>query len=148
MIKWMLDLKEKLIGAEGSEENASVLCWDTLNSKKVIPGFGHTVLRLKTLIGKKSVFSYDLKRGRNRLYYVLHQDHGESLPCICTVISTKHIRTFISAVQHCAYRGIYRTPVFCLLFAFSFFLHYSFPRNSFHTSSAPFSIIIYSSIRI
>jgi len=45
VLKWMLDLKEKLNGAEATEENVTALCWDTLNAKKVIPGFGHAVLR-------------------------------------------------------------------------------------------------------
>ena len=45
VLRWMMDLKERLGGAEPNAENVRELCWETLNAKKVIPGFGHAVLR-------------------------------------------------------------------------------------------------------
>lgn len=45
VLKWILDLKSKLGGAEATKENLTDLCWETLHSGKVIPGFGHAVLR-------------------------------------------------------------------------------------------------------
>ncbi len=45
VLRWMLELKERLGGSPANEENVTELCWETLNAKKVIPGFGHAVLR-------------------------------------------------------------------------------------------------------
>lgn len=45
VLRWILELKEKLNGREASEDNLAELCWETLNSGKVIPGYGHAVLR-------------------------------------------------------------------------------------------------------
>lgn len=45
VLRWLLELKEKLGDKEISKDNLTQLCWDTLNSGKVIPGFGHAVLR-------------------------------------------------------------------------------------------------------
>lgn len=45
VLKWLIELKEKLAGRPASNENLTELCWETLNSGKVIPGFGHAVLR-------------------------------------------------------------------------------------------------------
>lgn len=45
VLRWMMDLKDRLGAAEATPENVTKLCWDTLNAKKVIPGFGHAVLR-------------------------------------------------------------------------------------------------------
>lgn len=45
VLRCLLDLKEKLGGEPPNADNLTKLCWDTLNSGKVIPGFGHAVLR-------------------------------------------------------------------------------------------------------
>lgn len=45
VLRWILDLKAKLGGKEATKENLTELCWETLNSGKVIPGYGHAVLR-------------------------------------------------------------------------------------------------------
>lgn len=45
VLRWIMELKEKLGGREMTEENLAELCWGTLNSGKVIPGYGHAVLR-------------------------------------------------------------------------------------------------------
>jgi len=47
VLKWIQDLKAKF-ESEGKEVNAETItefAWDTLNAKKVIPGYGHAVLR-------------------------------------------------------------------------------------------------------
>jgi len=47
VLKWIQDLSNKF-AAEGKEVNAETItefAWDTLNAKKVIPGYGHAVLR-------------------------------------------------------------------------------------------------------
>ena len=46
-LKWIQDLSNKF-ASEGKEVNAETItefAWDTLNAKKVIPGYGHAVLR-------------------------------------------------------------------------------------------------------
>lgn len=43
-LKFVLDIREKF-GGVPSDENLVKYCWDTLNSGKVIPGYGHAVLR-------------------------------------------------------------------------------------------------------
>lgn len=45
VLRWILELKEKLGDREATEENLAELCWDTLKAGKVIPGYGHAVLR-------------------------------------------------------------------------------------------------------
>jgi citrate synthase len=45
VLKWLVELKEKLGDRPTTHENLTELCWETLNSGKVIPGFGHAVLR-------------------------------------------------------------------------------------------------------
>jgi len=47
VLKWIQDLKAKF-ESEGKEVNKDTItefAWDTLNAKKVIPGYGHAVLR-------------------------------------------------------------------------------------------------------
>jgi len=47
VLRWIQALKEKF-DAEGKEVNETTItefAWDTLNAKKVIPGYGHAVLR-------------------------------------------------------------------------------------------------------
>merc|ERR1712238_477524 len=47
VLKWIQELKDKF-EAEGRPVNAETItefAWDTLNAKKVIPGYGHAVLR-------------------------------------------------------------------------------------------------------
>jgi citrate synthase len=47
VLKWIQELKAKF-ESEGKEVNAETItsfAWDTLNAKKVIPGYGHAVLR-------------------------------------------------------------------------------------------------------
>lgn len=45
VLRWIMDLKAKLGDRPASKENLAALCWDTLNAGKVIPGYGHAVLR-------------------------------------------------------------------------------------------------------
>ena len=49
VLRWTLDLKERIIAKHGtinvSNEVIAEFCWETLNSGRVIPGFGHAVLR-------------------------------------------------------------------------------------------------------
>jgi citrate synthase len=45
VLRWLVDLKDKLGGKPATKEALTDLCWETLNSGKVIPGFGHAVLR-------------------------------------------------------------------------------------------------------
>ncbi len=44
VLRWIMDVKEDLGGVPTKEELVKYL-WDTLNSGKVIPGYGHAVLR-------------------------------------------------------------------------------------------------------
>lgn len=44
VLRWMMALREKL-GDSPTNEALEKYCWDTLNSGKVIPGYGHGVLR-------------------------------------------------------------------------------------------------------
>ncbi|KAI0563192.1 citrate synthase (mitochondrial) [Gracilaria domingensis] len=45
VLRWIVGIQEKLGGKEPTHENLAELCWETLNSGKVIPGYGHAVLR-------------------------------------------------------------------------------------------------------
>lgn len=48
VLKWIQELSDKFT-SEGKEVNAETItefAWDTLNAKKVIPGYGHAVLRI------------------------------------------------------------------------------------------------------
>jgi citrate synthase len=48
VLKWIQELRDKF-AAEGKPVNAETItefAWDTLNAKKVIPGYGHAVLRI------------------------------------------------------------------------------------------------------
>eukprot|EP00540_Astrosyne_radiata_P007645 CAMPEP_0116836932 /NCGR_PEP_ID=MMETSP0418-20121206/8375_1 /TAXON_ID=1158023 /ORGANISM="Astrosyne radiata, Strain 13vi08-1A" /LENGTH=461 /DNA_ID=CAMNT_0004466765 /DNA_START=42 /DNA_END=1427 /DNA_ORIENTATION=+ len=47
VLKWIQQLKEKFEseGKEITKETITEFAWDTLNAKKVIPGYGHAVLR-------------------------------------------------------------------------------------------------------
>jgi citrate synthase len=44
VLQWTLNMKEA-IGNDTSAERITKYCWDTLNGGRVIPGFGHAVLR-------------------------------------------------------------------------------------------------------
>ncbi len=44
-LKWVLELKKKFKGVP-TDEQLTQFAWDTLNSGKVIPGYGHAVLRV------------------------------------------------------------------------------------------------------
>jgi citrate synthase len=44
-LNWILDLRKKFKG-EPTDEQLEKFAWDTLNSGKVIPGYGHAVLRV------------------------------------------------------------------------------------------------------
>ncbi len=44
-LKWVLEVMDKFDGVP-SEEQLEKFAWDTLNSGKVIPGYGHAVLRI------------------------------------------------------------------------------------------------------
>lgn len=43
--RWMAEVRRKLGGQPASKENLTALCWERLNAGRVIPGFGHSVLR-------------------------------------------------------------------------------------------------------
>eukprot|EP00184_Porphyridium_aerugineum_P007006 CAMPEP_0184694962 /NCGR_PEP_ID=MMETSP0313-20130426/2743_1 /TAXON_ID=2792 /ORGANISM="Porphyridium aerugineum, Strain SAG 1380-2" /LENGTH=486 /DNA_ID=CAMNT_0027153331 /DNA_START=119 /DNA_END=1579 /DNA_ORIENTATION=+ len=45
VLNWLIELRAKLGTKEMNKENLTALCWETLNSGQVIPGFGHAVLR-------------------------------------------------------------------------------------------------------
>jgi citrate synthase len=45
VLRWTLDLKEKLGNKEVSNAQLEKAVWDTLNAGQVVPGFGHAVLR-------------------------------------------------------------------------------------------------------
>ena len=45
VLRWIMDVKEKLGGGVPTKEQLQKFCWDTLNSGQVIPGYGHAVLR-------------------------------------------------------------------------------------------------------
>jgi citrate synthase len=45
VLRWIMDVKEKLGGGVPTKDQLQKFCWDTLNSGQVIPGFGHAVLR-------------------------------------------------------------------------------------------------------
>lgn len=43
--RWMAEVRRKLGGKPASKENLAALCWERLNEGRVIPGYGHSVLR-------------------------------------------------------------------------------------------------------
>jgi citrate synthase len=45
VLRWIMDVKEKLGGGVPTKEQLEKFCWDTLKSGQVIPGYGHAVLR-------------------------------------------------------------------------------------------------------
>eukprot|EP00003_Mantamonas_plastica_P025078 TRINITY_DN4832_c0_g1_i2.p1 TRINITY_DN4832_c0_g1~~TRINITY_DN4832_c0_g1_i2.p1 ORF type:complete len:429 (+),score=157.66 TRINITY_DN4832_c0_g1_i2:1734-3020(+) len=45
VLRWLLKVREETGNRELTKEELTQYCWDTLNSGKVIPGFGHAVLR-------------------------------------------------------------------------------------------------------
>jgi citrate synthase len=45
VLKWLLEVMEKMGGKLPTEEEMKQFVWDTLKSGQVIPGFGHAVLR-------------------------------------------------------------------------------------------------------
>ncbi|KAA8492383.1 Citrate synthase, mitochondrial [Porphyridium purpureum] len=45
VLNWLIGMRKALGDLPMNEENLTKICWDTLNSGKVIPGFGHAVLR-------------------------------------------------------------------------------------------------------
>jgi len=45
VLRWLLDLKETLGDGPYTNDQVEKACWDILNSGRVIPGFGHAVLR-------------------------------------------------------------------------------------------------------
>lgn len=44
VVRWLQNLKEEL-GGVPSREDLVTYCWDTLNNGRVVPGYGHAVLR-------------------------------------------------------------------------------------------------------
>ena len=46
VIRWILNVKEKLGGGVPTKEQLKKFLWDTLNGGRVIPGYGHAVLRV------------------------------------------------------------------------------------------------------
>ena len=45
VLKWLLEVKEKMGNTEPTEETMKNFVWETLKAGQVIPGFGHAVLR-------------------------------------------------------------------------------------------------------
>ncbi|MBU4445966.1 citrate (Si)-synthase, eukaryotic [bacterium] len=45
VLRWIMNVKEKLGGGVPTKEQLTKFLWDTLNSGQVIPGYGHAVLR-------------------------------------------------------------------------------------------------------
>jgi len=45
VMRWIVNVKEKLGGGVPSKEQLTTFLWDTLNSGQVVPGYGHGVLR-------------------------------------------------------------------------------------------------------
>lgn len=45
VLRWTIDLRNRLGNKEVSDEELAKAVWDTLNSGQVVPGFGHAVLR-------------------------------------------------------------------------------------------------------
>lgn len=45
VMRWIVRMKEKLGGGLPAREDVRQYVWDTLNAKRVVPGFGHGVLR-------------------------------------------------------------------------------------------------------
>ena len=45
VLRWIMDVKEALGGGVPTKDELVKFLWDTLNSGKVIPGYGHAVLR-------------------------------------------------------------------------------------------------------
>ncbi len=45
-LKWVLEMMDKLGGGTPSKDQIKDYAWETLNSGKVIPGYGHAVLRV------------------------------------------------------------------------------------------------------
>ena len=45
VLRWIMEVKEKLGGGVPTKDQLVKFLWDTLNSGKVIPGYGHAVLR-------------------------------------------------------------------------------------------------------
>jgi len=45
VLRWIMEVKEKLGGGVPTKEQLQKFVWDTLNSGQVIPGYGHAVLR-------------------------------------------------------------------------------------------------------
>ncbi|MCK4829359.1 citrate (Si)-synthase, eukaryotic [bacterium] len=45
VLRWIMNVKEKLGGGVPTREQLTKFLWDTLNSGQVIPGYGHAVLR-------------------------------------------------------------------------------------------------------
>ena len=46
VIRWIMNMREKLGGGVPTKEQLKQFLWDTLNSGQVIPGYGHAVLRV------------------------------------------------------------------------------------------------------
>lgn len=45
VLRWIMELQKKLGSEKPNMDNLTALCWETLDAGKVIPGFGHAVLR-------------------------------------------------------------------------------------------------------
>jgi len=45
VLRWVMDMKERMGGELPTEDEMKQFVWDTLNSGQVVPGFGHAVLR-------------------------------------------------------------------------------------------------------
>jgi len=78
-LHWLLDVLEQFHGVP-SRDDLHRFAWDTLNSGKVIPGYGHAVLRVpdprftaQMEFAKARFPDYDLIRLANLVFYVVPQ---------------------------------------------------------------------------
>jgi len=86
-LKWVLETMEKFGGAP-TEEQIKEYAWETLNSGKVIPGYGHAVLRVTdprftafNAFGKKYMADDPVFQTVDRVYTVVPEvlkEHGKA----------------------------------------------------------------------
>lgn len=90
VLRWIMQFKKSIeaTGASVNKESITKACWDTLNSGRVIPGFGHAVLR-KTDPRYLCQREFALKHLPNDPLFRLVSDLFEVVPGILT----KHGKT-------------------------------------------------------
>lgn len=78
VLRWLLELQDKMDGKNPTEEELRQLVWDTLNAGQVIPGYGHAVLRktdprytLQREFSQKYMAEDDLWQYVDKLYKIV-----------------------------------------------------------------------------